>query len=799
MLRAVVGFALVMFTSLCVGINAAGIRSRRAQVRADPDAKGVNARLRHALGVITHLTETIEHSKAMIDNALHGTAVKERQAKQTAMESRDAEVFVSLQMEHARLQLDQVIRNRALGLETSPIELMSYDEMLGLGVQMLGIKGTRAQLLVATATAAAAQRDKRLCEMSRKNMLEPVVDYCARLNQATSLLQSLVVGIGEEGMQTQLADTVAQDSLRKTVKMIKSAATSHIKAFRAQNDCEKAGGDAEHPACTGAATLVAVAQAAQKSLESLQGATEVDEKSLVAVEHETATQLQRAQESKDEVAIQTATERHDAAIKAVKQSSEPTTPRVIAAEATEKETAEQLKAVQNTNDAAAIQRATVQHEAAVRSVEEAKHETPTTQEAAAAEAEEEAVEIQVQEAEQQSADAAAKAAAEEAARKAAADALAAAKARAAAAQRDRLAALAKARAAQAAEAETRQARLREIELAEALRAAQASNDRARLNEARKAKADASRALAKRQQQLRLAQEAAKAADDAAASKAREAREAEQAASAAEAKMQQAREAARIAYEAELQRQSELDNEVASTEEELQALRRQHNRLQRQTLLAGVAPVTVATGRGATDKLQAALSAHATATKKMEAMVNTFTSAIAALQPAAGAARVAPPAAPTVIQVHMHTGGGRNHGSNGAKGGAGNDDDSSADAADAAETDGNGEDSGASVNERINAAVKRAVAKIYADRAREDRNNLERRALELEHDQNVQQQAAEDVSKAGEEVTQHREDAAIKDAELKKSEQAIADLKQENANLKQNAADAAAQDLEKTTP
>ena len=49
--------------------------------------------------------------------------------------------------------------------------------------------------------------------------------------------------------------------------------------------------------------------------------------------------------------------------------------------------------------------------------------------------------------------------------------------------------------------------------------------------------------------------------------------------------------------------------------------------------------------------------------------------------------------------------------------------------------------------KVQSAVKSAIKKVMADRAAEDADMLERRRLELEHDQRVQEQAAQDVKKA----------------------------------------------------
>ena len=49
--------------------------------------------------------------------------------------------------------------------------------------------------------------------------------------------------------------------------------------------------------------------------------------------------------------------------------------------------------------------------------------------------------------------------------------------------------------------------------------------------------------------------------------------------------------------------------------------------------------------------------------------------------------------------------------------------------------------------KVDVAVKAAIKKVMADRAAEDADQLERRRLELEHDQRVQEQAALDVKKA----------------------------------------------------
>merc|ERR1712100_394285 len=117
------------------------------------------------------------------------------------------------------------------------------------------------------------------------------------------------------------------------------------------------------------------------------------------------------------------------------------------------------------------------------------------------------------------------------------------------------------------------------------------------------------------------------------------------------------------------------------------------------------------------------------------MVKSFTAAIAALQPqgSGAVATGASSSTPTVIQVHMHTGGGGRQSASAGDSNRGGNEEMDGDNKEEA-----GDSDGMSVNDRINAAVKRAVGKIYADRAKEDRNNLERRALELEHDQSVQQ-------------------------------------------------------------
>ena len=49
--------------------------------------------------------------------------------------------------------------------------------------------------------------------------------------------------------------------------------------------------------------------------------------------------------------------------------------------------------------------------------------------------------------------------------------------------------------------------------------------------------------------------------------------------------------------------------------------------------------------------------------------------------------------------------------------------------------------------KVDVAVKAAIKKVMADRAAEDADQLERRRLELEHDQRVQEQASLDVKKA----------------------------------------------------
>ena len=75
--------------------------------------------------------------------------------------------------------------------------------------------------------------------------------------------------------------------------------------------------------------------------------------------------------------------------------------------------------------------------------------------------------------------------------------------------------------------------------------------------------------------------------------------------------------------------------------------------------------------------------------------------------------------------------------------------------------------------KVDVAVKAAIKKVMADRAAEDADQLERRRLELEHDQRVQEQASLDVKKALDE----KRDAEDRVTLLK------ARLNQQNADIK----------------
>ena len=80
--------------------------------------------------------------------------------------------------------------------------------------------------------------------------------------------------------------------------------------------------------------------------------------------------------------------------------------------------------------------------------------------------------------------------------------------------------------------------------------------------------------------------------------------------------------------------------------------------------------------------------------------------------------------------------------------------------------------------KVDVAVKAAIKKVMADRASEDADQLERRRLELEHDQRVQEQASLDVKKALDEKRDAEDRVTLLKARLNQQNTDIKGVKSE---------------------
>merc|ERR1711937_513076 len=85
--------------------------------------------------------------------------------------------------------------------------------------------------------------------------------------------------------------------------------------------------------------------------------------------------------------------------------------------------------------------------------------------------------------------------------------------------------------------------------------------------------------------------------------------------------------------------------------------------------------------------------------------------------------------------------------------------------------------------KVDVAVKAAIKKVMADRAAEDADMLERGRLELEHDQRVQEQAAQDVKKALDEKRDAEDRVQLLKARLNSQTQEGKNIKSELAREK----------------